>query len=97
MRRLLLCGVVAVGALVTLATGTACAGEQSVQERDDASRLLAVLSEPERCAASTTRVARDSAAISRFLVRNLARLGWAPGGSSLTRTPSVAMRSNRAA
>src|SRR5690625_1656568 len=57
----------------------------------------AVLSAPERKAASTTTVPRARAAIKRLRVRNRARVGAEPGGSSLTISPELATCSNTCA
>jgi hypothetical protein len=52
----------------------------------------AVMSEPERSAASTTTVMCASAAISRLRAGNAQRCGPRPGGSSETTQPSSAIR-----
>lgn len=56
--------------------------------------LWAVLSEPLRKAASTTMVARDKAAISRFLVRNLSGRAFSLGITSEIREPLTNISSN---
>ncbi len=58
---------------------------------------VAVLSAPDRSAASTTTVPEVIAAISRLRMRNARRVGAAPGGASDTSNPSSAIRSSSAA
>ncbi len=59
-----------------------------------AARAVAVV--PLRSAASTTSVARPSAAITRLRVRKRCRRTDSPGGLSLTTAPSSAIRASRA-
>src|SRR5690606_34216036 len=61
--------------------GTAPTGRESSAAR------TAVLSDPERHAASTTTVAPATAAIRRLRSRNRTRLGTEPGGTSETTAP----------
>ncbi len=70
-----------VDAIDVTGPGTAPTGRESSAARD------AVLSEPERQAASTTTVARANAAMSRLRSRNRTRLGTDPGGTSETTAP----------
>ena len=61
--------------------------------RPASSAISAVISEPERSAASTTTVIPASAAITRFRAGNIQRKVGAPGGSSDSTRPSARIRS----
>ena len=54
-----------------------------------------MISDPERCLASTTTVIADSAAMIRLRAGKVQRLGVVPGGSSLSTSPRSTMRSYR--
>ena len=71
--------------------GTAISGRASRMQ------WVAVLSAPERAAASVTTVPADNAAIKRLRVRKRWRWGADPGGLSETTRPWTAARSNSAA
>jgi len=66
----------------------------AISRRPRSRACRAVLSAPLRSPASTTSVPVASAAITRFLTRNLSRLTVRPGGHSLTITPWAATASS---
>jgi len=96
MRRVLLRVVVVVGTLSMLATGAACAGEKSVNGRDDAARLLALLSEPE-ISKATLRAGFpefDTASRDAAVERVASQLDPPPSGPLLARLLLIRTPSN---